>query len=96
MLMALLLLFPISVDAVHFFNHDTHNHCTEIGDTHVHQIPVECELCDVQLTQILTIPKVEYNEVATIPFTHIDNVHYTFLGHSFHQTAHYLRGPPQQ
>lgn len=96
LLMALLLLFPISVDAFHFFNHDTHTHCTENGDTHFHQMPIECELCDLQITQILSIPETENSEVFHIPHTRVDNATYAFSLRSLDQTSYHLRGPPQK
>tara|TARA_R110000850_G_scaffold277086_1_gene422530 strand:+ start:274004 stop:274288 length:285 start_codon:yes stop_codon:yes gene_type:complete len=55
--MALALLFPFSVNAIHIFSHDDHNHCTETGTVHFHEKEIDCELCDFHLTTILHFSK---------------------------------------
>lgn len=93
MILALALLFPFTSEALHFFNHHGHEHCTENTTTHFHKHDFECEIFDFQLSPTTTFlasndEKVIENSFGLLVF-HSDSF-YSNL--KLHNTT--LRGPP--
>ena len=85
--MTLFFLLPLSVDAIHLLSHDSHTHCTEA--------PVDCNICDLHTTPILTLPEIVSVDVVTLPIAYAQYFYHRPVAHSFQKASFYLRGPPQ-
>lgn len=91
--MTLALLFPFSVNALHIFSHDGHEHCTETGTVHFHEKELDCELCDFHLTSVLHFAAGSEITIFSSNFkTIFPPIEETFFNTT---TLHFnLRGPP--
>lgn len=93
--MTLFFLLPLSVDAIHLLSHDSHTHCAEVGDIHFHEAPVDCDMCDLHTTSILTLPEIVGVNVVITPIAYAQYFYHKPVAHSFQKASFYLRGPPQ-
>ncbi len=94
MILALVLLFPFTSEALHFFTHHGHEHCTDKTTTHFHQHNFECEIFDFNLSPVFSIQENPLKPVITANFkTIFPPVEESFLDRVYFQIK--LRGPPQ-
>jgi len=87
------LLFPSVFNFFHLYGHHTHEHCTEVNETHFHEVSFDCELCDLQITPTITISSQETKEELVFNFCNKISS-YNLLISKYQQLHFNLRGPP--
>lgn len=88
-----LLLFPSILSYNHVFAHDFNFACEEHSTTHLHQVSVDCELCDFHPSPVVAFQflNFEFNEILITNKKFFNS--YEFLK-DFQKLSFSLRGPP--
>ncbi len=87
------LLFPSAFNFFHLYSHHDHGHCTETTQAHFHEVSLDCELCDLQITPAVTIYSLEITDTKIFNFNpRISS--YNLLISKYQQLHFNLRGPP--
>jgi len=91
--MVVALLFPSAVSISHIYAHEKEVVCTDYFDTHLHKKNIECHLCDLRTTPIITFDLFNFNLYQPLSVDKKFYNHYQFLS-DFQKLSFELRGPP--
>lgn len=86
-------LFPLVVEEVHTYEHRHDTHCTETGETHLHELEHHCKICDfVPLLSDKPVP----HQFIGCAFNFIQPVIHFYQSTALeqHKFNYSLRGPP--
>jgi hypothetical protein len=93
MILALVLLFPFTSEALHLFSHEGHEHCTDNTTTHFHQHNFECEIFDFKFSAVASFLVFEEQPLITNNYKIAENC-YQFFYSKLSSNKNFKRGPP--
>ncbi len=91
--MSLAVLAPMATKAMHVFEHHEHEVCEVTGDTHFHNLDLDCEFYKFKISNTFYSSFVYKPDYTKQEFSNVTTLYYLYIW-SHEKSTSNLRGPP--